>query len=208
MSQFAGRSSDTGEVTARDIDADLVARAAAGDDRAVAELYQRHAGAGLRAARAVTRNGDDAEDALSDAFVAILQAFGARRLGADVAFRPYLLTASRHAAVDVVRRTTRCRPVGNVDELDRPAGGDLPGARLIDEVDTALVERVFRDLPPRWQTVLLLVEVHGLPVRQAAALLGLSANGTAQLAVRARAGLRRRFLRASELPAPRPAARR
>lgn len=181
---------------ARDTDAQLMARAASGDELAVAELYRRHAEAAMRAAVAVTGKGYDAEDAMSDAFVRILQAIGTRRLPADVRFRPYLLTASRHAAVDVVRQSARYRPCEQ-DELDGPTDGDQPGDRLIAETDAELLRRAFSVLPPRWQAVLVLLEVEGLTLKQAAVRLGLSPNGTAQLAVRARAGLRSRFLRES-----------
>ena len=187
-------------MTAQDTEAPLVARAADGDHMAVAELYRRHAGAALRAARAVTGNSHDAEDAMSEAFMRVLQALGTQRLAPDVRFRAYLLTSSRHAAVDVVRRSARCQPTELADQLDGPADGPQPGDRLVAEVDAELVGRVFRQLPPTWQMVLVLVDVDGMALKEAAVRLGLSPNGAAQLAVRARAGLRSRFLLASGVP--------
>jgi hypothetical protein len=62
--------------------------------------------------------------------------------------------------------------------------------------ETALVSQAFADLPERWRSVLWLTEVEGMAPREAAEVLGLSANGAAQLAVRARAGLRERYLQA------------
>lgn len=180
----------------RDLDAQLMARAAVGDDAAIAELYRRHARAALRAARAVTGNRPDAEDAMSVAFIRILQALGSRRFAPDLRFRPYLLTASRHAAVDVIRQRTRCRPADH-GELERPAEGGEPDERLMIEADRALIERLFRRLPERWQSVLLVLDVEGGTLRQAASQLGLSPNAAAQLAVRARAGLRTRYLLAT-----------
>lgn len=73
-----------------DPDRELVARAASGDAAAVTELYRRHAGAALQAARSVTQNPDDAADAVSESFARTLQALQAGRLGLEVQFRAYL----------------------------------------------------------------------------------------------------------------------
>jgi anti-sigma factor RsiW len=67
---------------------------------------------------------------------------------------------------------------------------------LVDSVNMAMIVRAFLDLPERWRSVLWLTEVEGIPAREAGTLLGLTPNGAAQLAVRARAGLRERFLQA------------
>ena len=185
-----------------DGDAQLVVRAAAGDDAALDALYRRHAAAALRAARAVSGNDADAEDARSDAFAGVLEALRHQRVPSD-RFRPYLMAAARHAAIDAVRRSARTWPTDRQEELDRPVEGDDAEERLTRAVDIDLVRQAFRALPARWQTVLLLVEVDGRPLREAARALGLSNNGAAQLAVRARAGLRRRFLGSSDAAARR-----
>ena len=166
------------------------------DQRAVAELYSAHAAAAQRAAYAVTRNGPDAEDATSEAFVRILTALAAERLGSNILWGPYLLTASRNAAVDLVRGSSRTWSTERHDDLDREAEAPLPGDGLLAQADAVLVLQAFRDLPRRHRLVLVLVEVDGRSLRQAGAALGLSPNATAQLAVRARAGLRSRFIQA------------
>ncbi|MHB1911573.1 MAG: zf-HC2 domain-containing protein, partial [Acidimicrobiales bacterium] len=51
-------------------------------------------------------------------------------------------------------------------------------------------------LPERWRSVLWLTEVEDMSAAEVAMLMGVSANNAAQLAVRARAGLRQRFLQA------------
>ena len=184
----------------QDPDRELVARAASGDAPAVAELYRRHARAALRAARSVTQNHDDAADAVSESFARMLQSLQAGRLGLEVQFRAYLVTASRRAAIDLVRSADRTRPTGQLEELDMTAGGPQPPDRLMAAADASLVGTAFRSLPGRWREVLWLTEVDGLAPKQAALLLGLSANGTAQLALRARAGLRSRYQQAQEAP--------
>ena len=192
----ADQASDRSDVHGDDGDSQLVIRASAGDRAAVAELYRRHAATALRAAYSVARNRHDAEDAASEAFARVIARVMTPGLASAVPFRPYLLRACRNAAIDVRRDAARCSPTGDVRGHDGPDQGDQPGDRLIGGAEHDLVDRLLRELPPRWRMVLSLTEIRGMATREAAPLLGLSANGTAQLAVRSRAGLRARLLRA------------
>ena len=54
----------------------------------------------------------------------------------------------------------------------------------------------FRSLPERWRSVLWLTYVERLDPDEVGTILGVSDNGLAQLALRARAGLRERYLHA------------
>lgn len=177
-------------------DAVLVDRVLTGFDGAFDELYRRHVESAWRVAQAVTGNGHDAADAVSEAFAKVLQSVKAGRLEDGTAFRSYLLTATRNAGLDILRRSGKLR-TGAEDHLDlvatTAAGPDEHVAGL---ADATLVAEAFRNLPERWRSVLWLTEVEGVPTKDAAASLGLTANGAAQLAVRARAGLRERFLQA------------
>jgi RNA polymerase sigma factor (sigma-70 family) len=144
----------------------------------------------------VAGNPDDAADAVSDAFTRVFQALPTDRVTeSEAQFRPYLLAATRNAALDGIRRQGRTHPTPAVEDLDR-VSTDLPAERALDVVDSSLVAVAFRSLPERWRSVLWLTEVEGIPAREAAPMLGITANGLAQLAVRARAGLRERFLQA------------
>lgn len=175
-------------------DNELTGRAAGGEVAAFEELYRRHADAAWRVAQAVTGNPHDAADAVSDAFTRVFQALPTRLKDGDH-FRPYLLACTRNAAIDVLRRNGRLSPTES-EQLDRPAIGNEPAELLVGDIDSSLVTRAFRSLPERWRSVLWLTEVEGIPPREAADMLGLSPNGVAQLAVRARTGLRERFLQA------------
>ncbi|MEA2704271.1 MAG: hypothetical protein QOD63_2216, partial [Actinomycetota bacterium] len=177
-------------------DAVLVDRVIAGFDDAFDELYRRHANAAWRLGQAVTGNAHDAADAVSEAFARVLQAVRAGRLQDGEAFRSYLLTATRNAALDTLRRSGRTRGGGDDELALVPAAGPGPVERLTGAEDAGLVVEAFRNLPERWRSVLWLTEVEGVATKDAAGQLGLTANGTAQLAVRARAGLRERFLQA------------
>ncbi|MBW3669666.1 MAG: sigma-70 family RNA polymerase sigma factor [Actinobacteria bacterium] len=176
-------------------DGTLAALAADGDVAAFEELYRRHAQAAWRVAQSVTRNREDAADAVAEAFTRVLKALPAGRLRDNANFRSYLLTSARNAALDVHRRTGRVRPTGDSAVFDSPSG-NTPSDTAEDKADIAMVAAAFSNLPERWRSVLWLTEVEGIPAREAATMLGVSANGVAQLAVRARAGLRERFLQA------------
>ena len=163
---------------------------------AFGELYRRHAEAAWRVAVAVTGNRHDASDAVAEAFSRVLRAIPARRLEQTGRFRPYLLSATRNAGVDILRRKGRLTLTDPTTGQEPAAPTPGPGEELEAGEDAGMVGTAFRSLPERWRSVLWLTEVEGMPAREVGELLGLSANGVAQLAVRARAGLRQRYLQA------------
>lgn len=173
----------------------LAQRAARGDREAFEVLYQRHAAAARRAALAVNNDPHDAADAVSEAFARLLNALCSGRLDPTAPFRPYLLATTRNAAVDAMRRVGRVEPKEDAGN-DQTSTLTSPPESLLNGADQDFVARAFRSLPERWRSVLWLTEVEEIPPRDVAGLLGLSPNGVAQLAVRARAGLRQRFLQA------------
>jgi RNA polymerase sigma factor (sigma-70 family) len=178
-------------------DDELVTAAAGGNRTAFEELYRRHADAAWGVAMSVTRDRNDAADAVSDAFTRMFTAVETGRL-VGVPFRPYLLTATRNASIDILRRSSRVDPTDQIDDARVPRTREVttPADAVMLGAETALVAQAFADLPERWRSVLWLTEVEGMAPREAAEVLGLSANGAAQLAVRARAGLRERYLQA------------
>src|SRR5688500_16367528 len=102
-------------------DAELATRAAGGDSGAFEELYRRHAPSAWRVAQSVSHNPDDASDAVSEAFTKVFQALPKGRLtDGGAGFRPYLLTATRNCAIDVLRRRGRTEPE-SPDDLDGPS---------------------------------------------------------------------------------------
>lgn len=177
-------------------DDELARSAAAGDREAFEELYRRHSQAAWRVAQAVTLNPDDAADAVAEAFTRVFQTLPAGPLASGQPFRPYLLAATRNIAIDGLRKGGRHRPIPVAEQPDVPTTAAGPSESLLAQLDASLVAAAFRTLPERWRSVLWLTEVEGMKPQDAAPLLGLSANGASQLAVRARAGLRERFLQA------------
>ena len=183
-----------GDVTAAGpSDADLLERVRAGDREAYGELWIRHEPAATSLARYLTRSNHDADDVVADAFARVLRAINGGA-GPTEAFRPYLLTAVRRTAWRRSEDASRHRLGAEEDEAD------LLDLRLTveaeDRSDEALVLLAFQELPERWQLVLWHTEIEGQPPAAVAPLLGLSANATAALAVRAREGLRQSYLQA------------
>src|SRR5919201_914276 len=172
-------------------DRTLLVRVRAGDDDAFTELYERHVGPVRRLAWALTRNAAEAEDLVAEAFFRVLRVVR-RGSGPIDNARPYLLTVARRIAGEWSSRQSEI-PVEDVA---------LSGTAVQEEHDTSgnieveMLARAFKSLPPRWQRVLWHVEVEGSGPSSVAPMLGLTPNATAQLAHRAREGLRAAYVQA------------
>jgi RNA polymerase sigma factor (sigma-70 family) len=171
-------------------DAELITASRAGSSEAYAELYNRHRAAAYNLARQLARSSAEADDLVSEAFAKLLDTVRAGG-GPDTAFRAYLLTALRHFAYDRTRRDRRIELSDDVSSYD-------PGVPFTDTavagLDRSLAARAFATLPERWQAVLWHTEIEGQPPAEIAPLFGLSPNGVAALAYRAREGLRQAYL--------------
>ncbi|MFT3851747.1 MAG: sigma-70 family RNA polymerase sigma factor [Ilumatobacteraceae bacterium] len=175
----------------------LLAAARAGDQRAFAALYRNHHRRAMHEARKVVANRSDAEDCVAAAYASTFQAIR-KGGGPTEAFRPYLLTAVRNSALQLVRLKRYGSEV-TTDELEPPAHVDLYEIGA----DPA-VRNAFVGLPERWREVLWKTEIEGMAPRDLATELAMSANGVAALAKRARDGFRRAYLTEAIGPDPHP----
>jgi RNA polymerase sigma factor (sigma-70 family) len=171
-------------------DAALIAATRGGDTAAFGQLWDRHVEAARRLARQLTGNPADTDDLVSEAFTKVLAALEAGR-GPDQAFRAYLLASVRNLRYDKARRDRKLELYPDLSEHD-------PGVPFVDPavagLERSLAARAFTSLPERWQLVLWHTEVEGETPAQVAPLLGLTANGVAALAYRARERLRQAYL--------------
>jgi RNA polymerase sigma factor (sigma-70 family) len=175
-------------------DAELLAAVRAGDLSAYSVLYQRHEPAAGRLARQLLGRGPDADDVVADTFTRVLDAI-AKGGGPVEAFRPYLLTAVRRAAVDLIRRERRQIPTDTASLADGIGDQDEPFADpVLDRIEQSLVAQAFQSLPERWSAVLWHTEVERAKPADVAILLGLTPNGVSALSYRAREGLRQAYL--------------
>jgi len=178
-------------------DAELVESVRGGAVRDYGQLYQRHVHAARALARQLAGSAAEADDLVADAFAKVLDALRAGG-GPETAFRAYLLTALRNTAYDRARRDRRLRladdvgAVAGVEEVTSVPFQDPAVATL----ERSLACRAFTSLPERWQAVLWQTEVEGRSPAELAPRFGLTTNGVAVLAHRAREGLKKAYLQA------------
>ena len=171
-------------------DAELITAVRGGDGDAYGQLYRRHGPSARHLARQLTRSPAEVDDLVSEAFAKVLDTLRGGG-GPDTAFRAYLLTTLRNTLYDRVRRDRRLELSDDMSRHD-------PGVPWVDTavagLESSLAARAFARLPERWQTVLWHTEVEQETPAEVAPLLGLTPNGVAALAYRAREGLRQAYL--------------
>jgi RNA polymerase sigma factor (sigma-70 family) len=171
-------------------DADLIGAIRSGDMSAYGELYRRHVGAAQSLARQLVHGQAEVDDVVAETFSKVLDLMR-RGGGPQDAFRPYLLTAVRRVAYDRFRGERRNVTTDEIEAFD-------PGQPFVDPavagLERSLIARAFLSLPERWRAVLWHTEIEGAKPAEVAPLLGLTANGVAALAYRAREGLRQAYL--------------
>ncbi|MAL05472.1 MAG: RNA polymerase subunit sigma [Microbacterium sp.] len=193
VSRTAG--DDTAEGVRGIADVDLLAATRQNDPDAFGELWRRHYSAGVAAARRISAD-LDAEDLTQESFASIYTAL-LRGHGPTSAFRAYLIATIRNTAA----AWARARREDADDQLDLKVDPRPAEKGTSDESELALT--AFASLPQRWQDVLWLTEVEGIRPAVIASRMGMTAAGVAQLAFRAREGLRQAWIQAhlTTLPA-------
>ena len=178
-------------------DSDLIDAVRDGQVEAYGKLYERHVRSANLLAMQLSTSPADADDLVSDAFAKVLAALRSGG-GPGTAFRPYLLTAVRHAAYDRTRKEKRLELAGDVEEV--PGATKVTSVpfrdKAVEDLDQTLAATAFAALPERWQTVLWHTAIEGQTPGEIAPLLGLTPNGVSAMAFRAREGLRKAFLQA------------
>ncbi|MGN9788071.1 sigma factor [Nonomuraea sp. ZG12] len=181
-------------------DTELLHAVRAGNAPAYGRLYERHVAAARALARQLVHGEDEVEDVVAESFTKILDLVG-RGGGPDTAFRTYLLTVVRRTVHDRSRVQIHQVTSGEVELFD-------PGMPFTDPALTglegSLIAKAYLSLPERWRAVLWHTEVERARPADVAPLLGLSTNGVAALAYRAREGLRQAYLQAHLASSPPP----
>jgi RNA polymerase sigma-70 factor (ECF subfamily) len=154
-------------------DATLLQQHVHGDTDAFGQLFRRHSGRLWAVALRITCDPDDAADALQEAMISAFRR--AADFRGDAAVTTWLHRIVVNAALDL-RRRRAARPADSSAELDElalpeprqmPDGAAAADARL--DVDAAL-----RILPPPQRAALVLVDMLGYSVADAAAILEVS----------------------------------
>jgi RNA polymerase sigma-70 factor (ECF subfamily) len=157
-------------------DDELLRRIAAGDDRAFAELYRRHADAARATARRVCRCGHMADDATQHAFLALWRDAPRFRPspGGPVA---WLHTIVRNRGIDLLRQAkARERCIAHDDRalLDAPSGDPLPDDVVSSGHRRTVMRAALAELPDPQRDVIVLAYYGELTQAEIAARLMLS----------------------------------
>jgi RNA polymerase sigma-70 factor, ECF subfamily len=189
-------------------DAELLSRHVSGDPYAFGELFRRHRDRLWAVAVRTLSDPEEAADALQDAMIAALRRADSFR--GDSAVTTWLHRIVVNAALDRMRRraarpTTACQ---DEDTLDALATSGRSHADPSERSDTAIdVRAALQRLVPEQHAALVLVDMLGYPVAEAARVLGVSEGTVKSRAARGRARLlpRLEHLRARSGARARPA---
>lgn len=161
-------------------DRELVRRHVAGHPDAFAELFARHRDRMWAVALRTTGNRELASDCVQDAFIAAYRRASSFR--GDAAFTTWMHRIVVNACLDRLRRD---KPTAELPEYDLPDPRDAhSSAEAGLDVRAALAR-----LPEAQRTALVLVDMHGLPVAEAAQVLGVAEGTVKSRCFRGRAAL-------------------
>jgi RNA polymerase sigma-70 factor, ECF subfamily len=175
-------------------DTELLKRHVSGDPHAFGELFGRHRDRLWAVAVRTLSDPEEAADALQDAMIAALRRADSFR--GDSAVTTWLYRIVVNAALDRMRRraarpTTACQDEEALDAL-ATGGQSLPDPS--NSSDTTIdVRAALQRLVPEQQAALVLVDMLGYPVADAAQVLGVSEGTVKSRAARGRARLRSRL---------------
>lgn len=149
----------------------LLARLAAGDDDALAEVYDRYAPLVFGVAKRVVANRTVAEDVVQEVFTTLW--LHPKRFDPDRgSLRAYLGVQAHRRAVDAVRSDTRRRAREETCEVMEPRGETLT-SDCMDAVTVAeMVRQAIARLPDGQRQAVELAYWSGRPQREVADVLG------------------------------------
>jgi RNA polymerase sigma-70 factor (ECF subfamily) len=182
-----------------DSDVALVEAHLAGDPEAFGELFRRHRNRLWAVALRTTGNPEDAADALQDALISAFRRADSFR--GDAAVTTWLHRIVVNACLDRLRRRKVRAADPLPDDLDDaaargavlagPEHGPDPGpeAHVVAAERRGLVLAALDELPPDQKAALVLVDMEGYPVAEAAAILEVPSGTVKSRCARGRARL-------------------
>lgn len=172
-------------------DAELLRAHVDGDRHAFGELFHRHRDRLWAVAIRTLADREEAADALQDALLNAHRS--AHRFRGDSAVTTWLHRIVVNACLDRIRRrhahpTVPLPDSGRPDD-ERSVRGVEPAAPAVDH-DTALdVQQALSQLPEEQRSALILIDVQGYPVAEAAVMLGVAEGTIKSRCARGRARL-------------------
>ena len=164
-------------------DAETIRAVLSGDVDRYAELIDKYQGPAIRVAFSFLGNYEDARDVSQDAFVSAYRSLG--RFRAAAKFSTWLYRIVINACKDAYRRRAR-QPMVVAGVGERSADEDGGGGLFVDAADPSTgpgeqsanrelsrrLSAAIGELPMKQRTAFLLHHVHGLPLAEAATVMG------------------------------------
>ncbi len=180
----------------------LVAQAKAGDQNAFGELVNRYERKIYRLAKNITRNDEDAEDVLQDAF---LKAYShLDNFKGDSKFYTWIVRIAVNEALMRLRKrkTDRSVPLDEPMDLGEETVNreiavweDNPEQRYSKEEWRQILDEAVESLKPDFRTVFVLRDIEELSTEETAEALGISVPAVKSRLLRARLALREKLTR-------------
>ena len=173
----------------------LVERCRAGDALAWEAFVRQLQGRLFALAYSYAGDREDARDLAQEIFVRLYEA-RAQWPSGD-AFLPWMFRVARNRSVDFLRRRSVRQPAVTADDAEVAALQDPgPGAeaKAIESDRRGLLHAALRGLSAINREIVILRDVHGLPVQQVASILGVPLGTVKSRASRARVELAQRVL--------------
>jgi RNA polymerase sigma-70 factor, ECF subfamily len=176
----------------------LLAAAKAGNPDAFEGLFKIHASRVFKAARRITRNHEDAEDASQESFVSAfihLKSFDERSR-----FSTWLTRIAMNAALGVLRKKDDPAQTAAAESVDWMSDSRFlemmdsspnPEERYVDQERRGIVTKAVVRLQPRLREIVEFYHARQYSIRQTADLLGIPETTVKARLVRARRALRR-----------------
>ncbi len=142
-------------------DEELLHRLAAGDQSALAALYDRYGRLALWLANQTLGDGAAAEDAVQDAFVSVWRHAAAYDPSRGTV-RAWLLATVRHRCIDLRRQGPHIPPIALEPELALSEPDDSVWDHVAPRIEGEAVRRAIVTLPPEQRAAVYLAYYHGL----------------------------------------------
>jgi RNA polymerase sigma-70 factor (ECF subfamily) len=154
--------------------ATLLQRVRVGDELAWEAFVRQHQGRIFGLAYHYTGHAEDARDLAQETFVHIYRNLS--RLPEEPGLLPWILCITRNLCMDFFRRRKARPPAWDIPvealgHLSAPEAG--PMEVIQSQARKAVVHRALRELTDLNREMILLKDIHGLPLEQIASLLGI-----------------------------------
>ena len=158
-----------------------------GDNQGFERLVLRYKDGLIYYLNRIIKNITIAEDLAQDAFVEVY-VHKERFVPEKASFKTYLYTIGHHKAVDYIRKAQK-EYLTDFQAEEEYGATDNPEVQLLEKEDKKELYHALEGLKEEYQRVLILTELEGMKVKEAAAVMGKTVPQTKVLAHRARKAL-------------------